>query len=296
MINLMPLLDKYWKTFVEGNDQKRIDSQTPPEDVEVVSDLQYIDDGKWQHQLDVYYPKNADKPLPVIIDIHGGGWMYGTKKINKYYNMVLASKGYTVFSINYHLVPEKDVGAQLQDCMYAFEWIKQNAGEYYADLGELYVTGDSAGGFLAAFSTMLNNSEQLREIFSTVSPELKIRGLALTCPVCYMDMGKFVGLYTKQILGKDYKNKKYKGYVNLDRALKLSSLPPTYLITCGGDMPAKNATFKAYEDLQDAGVKCKLKYLPDKKLMHVFCITDPFSAVSEDVNCDMLKYLKENKI
>ena len=221
--------------------------------------------------------------------------MYGTKKINKYYNMVLASKGHTVFSINYHLVPEKDVGAQLQDCMYAFEWIKRNAGEYYGDLGELYVTGDSAGGFLAAFSTMLNNSESLREIYETVSPELKIRGLALTCPVCYMDMGKVVGLYTKQILGKDYKNKKYKGYVNLDKALKLSSLPPTYLITCGGDMPAKNATFKAYEDLKDAGVKCKLKYLPDKKLMHVFCITDPFSAVSEDVNCDMLKFLKENK-
>ncbi len=295
MINLMPVLNMFWKTFVEGNDEKRINSQTPPDSVEVVSDLQYIDDGKWQHQLDVYYPKNADKPLPVIIDIHGGGWMYGTKRINKYYNMVLASKGYTVFSINYHLVPDKDVGTQLQDCMFAFEWIKHHAKEYHGDLDELFVTGDSAGGFLAAFSTMLNNSEKLREVYSAVSPELNIRGVALTCPVCYMDTNDVVGLYTKQILGKDYKNKKYKGFVNLDEALKYSSLPPVYLITCGGDMPARKVTFKAYEALEDAGVKCKLKYLPDKKLAHVFCITDPFSAVSQEVNNDMLKYWQENK-
>ena len=295
MINLMPLFGKFWSTFVEGNDQKRIDSQTPPEGVKVVSDLQYVDDGKWQHQLDVYYPENADKPLPVIIDIHGGGWMYGTKRINKYYNMMLASKGHCVFSINYHLVPEKDVGTQLQDCMLAFEWMKKNAKDYFGDLNELYVTGDSAGGFLAAFSTLLNNSAELREAYDTVSPALKIRGVCLTCPVCYLDISGTVGVYTRQILGKDFKSRKYAKYVNLDKALRLGEMPPTYLITCGGDMPAKNATFKAYEDLEDAGVKCKLKYLPDKKLQHVFCITDPFSPVSEEVNNDMLKFWQENK-
>lgn len=291
----MPLFSKFWEIFVEGNDQKRIDSQTPPANVTVVSDLQYVDDGKWQHQLDVYYPEDAEENLPIIIDIHGGGWMYGTKKINKYYNMMLASKGHCVFSINYHLVPESDVGVQLRDCMLAFEWIRKNAKNYHGDLNELYVTGDSAGGFLAAFSTLINNSEKLREVYDTVSPKLKIRGVCLTCPVSYLDIGGTVGIYTRQILGKDYKSKKYYGYVNLDEALKYGEMPPTYLITCGGDMPAKKTTFKAYDDLEDAGVKCKLKYLPDKKLQHVFCITDPFAPVSDDVNNDMLKYLKANK-
>lgn len=295
MLNLRPLLSKYWSTFVDGNDQKRINSQTPPENVKVYSDLSYIDDGKWQHFLDVYTPENNEELLPIIIDIHGGGWMYGTKQINKYYNMTLASKGYTVFSINYTLVPEADIGTQLQECMIAFKWIKKHAKEYNGDLTELYVTGDSAGGFLAAFSTLLNNSEELREKFDTVSPNLKIKGVCLTCPVCYMESDSFTGIYTQQILGSDYKDKKYKGYVNLDKALQISKMPPTYLITCGGDLPARKATFKAYEDLEDNGVKCKLKYLPDKKLQHVFCITDPFSPVSDDVNNDMLKFLKENK-
>lgn len=294
MLNLTPLLLKYWDIFVNGNDQKRIDSQTPPEKVKVYSDLSYIDDGKWQHQLDVYTPEDSNALLPIIIDIHGGGWMYGTKKINKYYNMTLASKGYTVFSINYTLVPEADIGTQLQECMLAFQWIKEHASEYNGDLNELFVTGDSAGGFLAAFSTLINNSEKLREVYNTVSPELEIRGVSLTCPVCYMDTKNLTGVYTRQVLGKNYKSRKYSEYVNLDKALKISKMPPVYIITCGGDMPAKRASFKAYEDLEDCGVKCKLKYLPDKKLQHVFCIVDPFSPVSDEINNDMLKFLRDN--
>ncbi len=294
MLNLMPLLSKYWEVFVEKSDQKRIDSQTPPEKVKVVSDISYIDDGKTEHLLDIYTPEESGGLLPVIIDIHGGGWMYGTKEINKYYNMTLASKGYAVFSINYTLVPQADIAKQLCECMLAFSWIKEHAEEFGGDLGRLYVTGDSAGGFLAAFSALLNNSRALREIYGTVSPELDIKGVGLTCPVCYMDVKSVTGVYTKQILGNEYKSKKYKGFVNLDDALKLSSMPPVYLITCKGDLPAKNATFKAYDDLRDNGVKCKLKYLPDKKLGHVFCIIDPFSPISDDVNNDMLKFLKDN--
>lgn len=295
MLNLRPLLLKYWELCVDGNDQKRIDSQTPPEKVKVYSDLSYIDDNKWQHQLDVYTPDENTAQLPIIIDIHGGGWMYGTKKINKYYNMVLASKGYTVFSINYTLIPEAEIETQLQECMLAFEWIKAHASEYNGDLNELYVTGDSAGGFLAAFSTLINNSDKLADVFDTVSPKLDIKGVSLTCPVCYLDTNGITGIYTRQILSKDYKSKKYSKFVNLDKALEISKMPPVYLITCGGDMPAKKATFKAYEDLEDNGVKCKLKYLPDKKLQHVFCIVDPFSPVSDEVNSDMLKFLKDNK-
>ena len=295
MINLLPLLGKYWDLFIDGNDQKRIDSQTPPENVDVHSDISYIDDGKWQHLLDVYTPAGNTESLPIIVDNHGGGWMYGTKLIKKYYNMTLAQKGYVVFSINYTLIPDCDIAAQLQDCMAALAWIKKNAKSYHGNLRELYITGDSAGGFLAAYVTMLYNSDVLCEAFDSVSPKLNIRGLGLTCPVCYLDVKGTVGLYTRQMLIGNYEASKYHRLVNLDRALRYSSLPPTYLITCGGDLPAKKATFKAYEDLEDAGVKCKLKYLPDKKLQHVFCITDPFAPISQEVNEDMLKYFKANK-
>lgn len=53
---------------------------------------------------------------PVIIDIHGGGWMYGTKEINKNYCLVLAQNDYVVVNINYRLAPDFSVADQLRDC------------------------------------------------------------------------------------------------------------------------------------------------------------------------------------
>ncbi len=290
MFNLRPVLQKYWELFTDKNDKKRIGSQTSPKGISVFSDIPYINDGKWQHTLEIYRPENADRPLPVIIDIHGGGWMYGTTHINKHYNMMLASEGYTVFSINYRLVPECEIDGQLRDCMHALNWIKKHAEEYLGNLSELFITGDSAGGFLAAYSVLLNNSETLRQAFHTVSPELDFKALGLTCPVCYLDYKAVQGVYMRQILADNYKFEEYGKYVNLDQALNVSTLPPTYLITSGGDMPAKKATFKAYEDIEDRHIECKLKYIPDKKKTHVFNIVDPFSAQSKDVNRDMLKF------
>lgn len=292
VLNLRPLLLKYWDICVNVNDEKRIASQTPPTGVRTFSDIPYIDDGTWQHKLDVYRPESEDRNLPVIVDIHGGGWMYGTKRINEYYNMTLAQHGYTVFSINYRLVPECEIDGQLQDCMHALKWIKENAESYGGDLSRLYITGDSAGGFLAAYSTLLNNSDELRRAFDTVSPKLDIRAVGLTCPVCYMLDSSVQGIYMKQILGRDFKETAYCGFVNLDEAVKLSPMPPTYLITCGGDMPARKATYKAYNDLKKCGVECELNFTPDKKCLHVFNIVDPFSERSKKVNDAMLDFFK----
>lgn len=100
------------------------------------------------------------------------------------------------------------------------------------------------------------------------------------------------GIYMKQILGRDFKETAYCGFVNLDEAVKLSPMPPTYLITCSGDMPARKATYKAYNDLKKCGVECELNFTPDKKCLHVFNIVDPFSERSKKVNDAMLDFFK----
>lgn len=79
---LSEIFKLFWKN-VERKDARRINSQTPPTEIEQFCDIQYIDDGLWQHRLDVYSKSGKLSHRPVIIDIHGGGWMYGTKEINK---------------------------------------------------------------------------------------------------------------------------------------------------------------------------------------------------------------------
>ena len=81
---LSEIFKLFWKT-VERKDARRINSQTPPTEIEQFCDIKYIDDGLWQHRLDVYSKSGKLSHRPVIIDIHGGGWMYGTKEINKNY-------------------------------------------------------------------------------------------------------------------------------------------------------------------------------------------------------------------
>ena len=64
--------------------------------------------------FDAYYPAENDGKLPVIIDIHGGGWMYADKDLNIFYNQYLASRGFLVFSVSYRLVPSVAVPDQLR--------------------------------------------------------------------------------------------------------------------------------------------------------------------------------------
>lgn len=91
--------------------------QTPTAGVEQITDVAYLDDGLKEHMLDVYYPEGASAKLPVIIDIHGGGWMAGSKEINKNYCLAIAKRGYCVFNLNYRLAGEYRFHEQIEDIL-----------------------------------------------------------------------------------------------------------------------------------------------------------------------------------
>lgn len=77
---------------MEGAGQCNSRCATLPDGIEARIDIPYIEDGHRGHLLDVYYPKDAGQKLPVIIDIHGGGFLYGDKDLNKLYGYHLAKK------------------------------------------------------------------------------------------------------------------------------------------------------------------------------------------------------------
>ena len=88
---LNKILEKFWRN-TKRQDDKRIATLTPPEGVFESNDHEYLADGHVYHKLDVYYPEGTTEKLPVIIDIHGGGFMYGDKELNKIYCHTLAKK------------------------------------------------------------------------------------------------------------------------------------------------------------------------------------------------------------
>lgn len=297
---IVKIMQISWK-FCDKSDKKRMATQTPPENVVKIKDIPYIDDGNQYHKFDVFYPEGeiAKEGLPVIIDIHGGGWMYATKDLNEYYCMELAKKGYCVFSISYRLVPDVTVNEQIKDCTDALAFIRANMKDYPANKKTVMLTGDSAGGQLALYSTILNNNPDAREIFGTVETNLNIKCLLLTSPVTYAKSGGWFSIYTKKMWGKDYGTKSTYNYMDLNEIMELANdMPPTYFITSSGDTLAHDQTVNAYNYFVEKGYECEIEDFTDlkdgKKLPHVFSVLDPFDEYGQKAIDNALDYYQKS--
>lgn len=296
---IVKIMQVSWK-FCDKSDKKRMATQTPPKNIVKVKDVTYLDDGNPYHKFDVFYPEGTipEEGLPVIIDIHGGGWMYASKDLNEYYCMELANKGYCVFSISYRLVPDVTVYEQIKDCTDALAYINSNMKNYPANKKTVMLTGDSAGGQLALYSTILNNNTDAREIFGTVDTKLNIKCLLLTSPVTYAKSGGWFSIYTKKMWGEDYKTKVAYNYMDLDEIMVLANnMPPTYFITSSGDTLAHDQTVNAYNYFADKGYECEIQDFTDlrdgKKLPHVFSVLDPFDEYGQKAINDALDYYQK---
>jgi acetyl esterase/lipase len=106
-----------------------------------------------RQKLDIYLPQNGNGPFPVIISIHGGGLVEGDKvgldlKAAKHG----LERGYAVVSINYRLLGEAKIPAQIMDVKTAIRYIRANAYAYYLNPMKLALWGGSAGGYLASLA------------------------------------------------------------------------------------------------------------------------------------------------
>lgn len=269
-------------------------TQTAPEGIKEINNIPYINDGSVYHLLDVYYPEATIGKNPVIIDIHGGGWEYGDKELNKLYCLALASRGYTVFNISYPLVPDITVDGQLKNVMSALHWIGEHIAEYPCDINRIILTGDSAGGQLAAYTAVLTKSETLRKAFGASDTSLNYAGLLLTSPVPSMNDGGYMALYTKRLWGSDRKQKECFRYANFKDIVDLAPLPKTYLITSAGDILARKQTNDVYNMLKARGTQCNIVDFggeEGKKLEHVFTVINPYNEIGKKTIDDALAWL-----
>ena len=101
--------------------------------------------------LDVFYPSAiADKPLPTIVWVHGGGWVSGSKDDIANYAKVLAGKGYTVVGVDYSLAPGKTFPTPIRQVNAALGYLVSNAERLRIDPDHIVLAGDSGGAHIAA--------------------------------------------------------------------------------------------------------------------------------------------------
>ncbi|NKJ43977.1 alpha/beta hydrolase [Novosphingobium sp. SG720] len=109
--------------------------------------------------LDIYVPAGKG-PHPLVVYIHGGGWMAGhTRHSGAFANWpkvlaALAAEGFTVASLEYRLSGEAKFPAQLQDANAALRFLREHAGDYAIDPARVALWGGSAGGHLTALTAL----------------------------------------------------------------------------------------------------------------------------------------------
>jgi acetyl esterase/lipase len=124
-----------------------------PHGVKVERDLAYAGTDNPRQRLDLYLPaaRDAEKLLPLVVFIHGGGWRGGDKRgMGEAAHPLLEDGGYAVASVGYRLTDEAAWPAQIHDCKAAIRWLRANAATYGLDPERIGVIGPSAGGHLVA--------------------------------------------------------------------------------------------------------------------------------------------------
>ena len=147
--------------------------------VQRIRNLAYVDDGNRRHRLDIYRPRPATNGdaltgAPVLLQIHGGAWMIGSKEQQGLPLMYpLAQNGWVCVAINYSLSPRATWPDHLVDCKRALAWVKEHIAEYGGDPDRVVVTGGSAGGHLSAMIGLTANDARFQPGFEAADTSVR---------------------------------------------------------------------------------------------------------------------------
>jgi len=263
---------------------------TSPEDIERFDNILYGSNKKWQI-MDVYRPKNTSEKLPVIVSLHGGGWVYGDKELYQFYGMNLAQRGFVVVNFTYRLAPKYKFPAPIEDANLVFDWIMKNAEQYGMDTDHIFAVGDSAGAAnLSIYASILTNPEYAKNFPTIQIPEgLSLKAVGLNC-----------GAYTSSNENRTPFMKALMPKKTFTESLALLNIvdyitpafPPSFVLTANLDFLVEDAP-KLTKVLEENNVPCEQKVYGDKEhpLFHVFhCdVKSEAAKIANDEECDFFK-------
>jgi acetyl esterase/lipase len=128
---------------------------------DVLPNITYGIADNYELKLDVYRPTTAKAPTPVVMLIHGGGWIRHDKEGEVMSLLPYLEMGWAAVNVEYRVARVSLAPAAVEDCRCALHWIGRNAAKYNFDSGKVVVTGASAGGHLALTTAMIPNSAGL---------------------------------------------------------------------------------------------------------------------------------------
>jgi len=221
----------------ERNDALRLKDKKYPESVVEIRDVPYTGSNERGHLLDICYPKAVGGKLPVLIDIHGGGFISGCKELDRLFANHMAARGFLVFNVNYRLAERSvTVFDQIHDIDRAVSWITENLDSYNGDADSMYICGHSAGGVLAVVEALLCRSHELRRAYGIKARKHDYRGVILDCAMMWFYRPEFAFRGMRTVLfPRGYKKDERYRRIVFESSEDTALLPRCYLMTNGED-------------------------------------------------------------
>jgi acetyl esterase len=214
----------------------------------------------------LYVPESS-APVPVLIYMHGGGWVLGQAAgVDSLARMLANGSGCAVLSVNYRLAPEHKYPAALDDVLSAISWVRTNAQHFGINEQRIALGGDSSGANLAAAASLFSRDRGgWRPTFQLLIYPVLDHDYETTSYLAFGDGGQSalsrtdVAWFHDQYVGRP--EELDSPYVSPLRAQTLQDLPPTLLI-CAEVDPLVDENEANARRLEQAGVPVELAIYP----------------------------------
>lgn len=191
----------------------------------------------------LYRPVDRTDPLPAILHIHGGGFILGNAEMTESTDVAYVQRmGVAVVSLDYRLAPETPHPGPVEDCYAVLGWMFREATALGIDPFRIAVSGESAGGALAAALAILARDRAeipicfLHLLYPMLDDRSALRDDHPIHLGHFIWSQKVTQFAWKSLLGPMHKSSNISPYASPARATDLSGLPPTFIVGLALDL------------------------------------------------------------
>lgn len=222
-------------------------------------------------QLDIYTANDATEPQPILLWIHGGGYVGGDKScVEPWAHIIAAKQKIAVISVNYCLAPEQHYPCPIIQVGEALRFLSDNRERFNLDTSRIFLAGDSAGAQIASQFAALVYNENMRNEMKITPPieSNRLKGVILCCGFYNMDTVIKSGFPAIKTFMWAYTDcKKLAKYARKDEMSTVKHVSEGYcdvFLTCGNADPFLNQAREMEKALLDAEIGGEI-YLPQTK-------------------------------